>query len=68
MNRRRAVAKAMGKKMKKEETEELDEKKGLYAIIHAKRKVVKHLQNQATKTIPPRTLSRKQQRLLRKKR
>ena len=38
MNRRRAVAKAMGKKMKKEETEELDEKKGLYANIHAKRK------------------------------
>ena len=38
MNRRRAVAKAMGKKMKKEETEELEEKKGLYANIHAKRK------------------------------
>ena len=40
MNRRRAVAKAMGKKMKKEviEHEELDEKKGLYANIHAKRK------------------------------
>ena len=51
MNRRRAVAKAMGKKMKKEhhqkdadgkviehEGEELEEKKGLYANIHAKRK------------------------------
>ena len=38
MNRRRAVAKAMGKKMKKEETEELDEKNGLYANIHAKKK------------------------------
>ena len=38
MNRRRAVAKAMGKKMKKEEVEEIDEKKGLYANIHAKRK------------------------------
>ena len=51
MNRRRAVAKAMGKKMKKEhhqkdadgkviehEGEELEEKRGLYANIHAKRK------------------------------
>ena len=38
MNRRRAVAKAMGKKMKKEETEELDEKKGLYANIHARKR------------------------------
>ena len=38
MNRRRAVAKAMGKSVKKEETEELEEKKGLYANIHAKRK------------------------------
>jgi hypothetical protein len=37
MNRRRAVAKAMGKKMK-EEVEEIEEKKGLYANIHAKRK------------------------------
>ena len=36
MNRRRAVSKAMGKKMK-EEVEEIDEKKGLYANIHAKR-------------------------------
>ena len=51
MNRRRAVARAMGKKMKKEhhqkdadgkviehEGEELEEKRGLYANIHAKRK------------------------------
>ena len=37
MNRRRAVARAMGKKTKKEEVE-LEEKKGLYANIHAKRK------------------------------
>ena len=37
MNRRRAVAKAMGKKTKKEEVE-LEEKNGLYANIHAKRK------------------------------
>ena len=37
MNRRRAVAKAMGKSMKKEEAEEIEEKKGLYANIHAKR-------------------------------
>lgn len=35
-NRRAAVAKAMGKKMK-EEVEEIEEKKGLYANIHAKR-------------------------------
>ena len=36
MNRRRAVAKAMGKKTKKEEVE-LEEKNGLYANIHAKK-------------------------------
>ena len=44
MNRRRAVAKAMGKKMKKDQKDaeviehRLEEKKGLYANIHAKRK------------------------------
>ena len=54
-------------KMKKEDVDILDEKKGLYANIHAKENAVEHPQNQDRKIILQRTLSRRAQRLQRRK-
>ena len=67
-SRDKAIKKAMaGKGMKKEETEEIEEKAGLYANIHAKRKRGGKMRKKGAKGAPTAENFRRAKQTVRKK-